>query len=314
MATAVAVPPAPTSPVDLSHDADAPKGKGKAIPPIAQVVAGQECVLEPKYDGWRILAHITEDGVRLYTRNATDHSGKLLKIEAELAQLPVGTWLDCEAVSLQLEGTVVVDDWNSVQKCLGSGIEKARMRAEGITLVAFDLIAFNGIDARSTSFRRRRSLLEGIFEKFDFDRIMLTPQTEPTDEALAAFIAQGFEGGVVKTLDSPYASGQRGAGWTKMKPQETRDFVVTGYKPGENGFTGMVGAIEFGAYDEDGKLVEVGRCSGMDMATRIKITNNQADYIGTVIEVKHMGFMNEGYRHPQFKKFRPDKPAKACKV
>lgn len=313
MPTAVATPAAPTSPVDLCQNAEKPKGK--TMPPIDQVVGIGNWTLEPKYDGWRILAHVTEDGVELFTRTAASQSGKLLEVEAELAQLPAGTWVDGEVVGVAMEGELVVHEWNAVQKCLGcSDLVKARARATSLTYVVFDLIAHAGIDARSVAFSKRRQLLEAIFAKYEWENVILTPQVEPSDEALEKFIAQGFEGGVCKSLDAPYASGQRGRGQVKLKPQDTRDFVVIGYKPGENGFTGMVGAIEFGAYDESGKLVPVGRCSGMDMATRQKITKHEAEYLGTVIEVAHMGYMNEGYRHPQFKKFRPDKPATECKV
>ena len=49
--------------------------------------------------------------------------------------------------------------------------------------------------------------------------------------------------GNVKSLDATYRSGQRGAGWFKLKPQTTIDAVIMGYQEGRNGFSGLVGAI-----------------------------------------------------------------------
>jgi ATP-dependent DNA ligase len=82
-----------------------------------------------------------------------------------------------------------------------------------------------------------------------------------------------------------------------------------GYKEGQNGFTGMVGAIVFGQYDETGALTERGRCSGMDLATRREISENRDGFLGSVIEVAHHGVIKNKLRHPQFKRFRPDKNA-----
>jgi ATP-dependent DNA ligase len=94
------------------------------------------------------------------------------------------------------------------------------------------------------------------------------------------------------------------------------DVVVTGYKPGENGFAGMVGAIEFGQYDSDGVLVGRGRCSGMTLDERHAVTANQEEYLGRVFEVKYMGLFpahsgrpHGALRHPQFLRWRPDKDA-----
>lgn len=312
MATATAVPQAPTSPIDLCQKPARPKGV--KMPPISHVVGKGAWMLEPKFDGHRLLAYVTESGVHLYTSTGNPQDGKLLEVEAELAQLPPGTWIDGEAVALMLDGDMVVHEWNAVQKCLGcSDLVKARARADTITFVAFDLIAHDGIDARSLPFAKRRDLLERIFAAREWSRVMLTPQVAPTEANLAAFIAQGFEGGVVKALSAPYASGKRGAGQIKLKPQATRDFVVMGYKPGESGFEGLIGSIIFGAYEGE-KLVECGRCSGMDMATRQRLSKHGEDFVGSVIEVAHMGSVGEHYRHPQFRRMRPDKSPQECMI
>lgn len=303
----MSIPAAPTSPQGLVHKAQAVKGISAASFDPAKYV------MEPKYDGWRLLIYIGEDGVHLFSHTGTNHNGKLPALEAEFAKLPAGTWIDGEAVAFKVDGEFVVHEWGSVQKVLGANVTKAATLADTITFVAFDLISHANIDARSLPFRRRRELLEAIFAKYDFDAAILTPQMPPSEAGLTSLVAQGFEGAVVKALDSTYQSGARGAGQTKLKPQETSDFIVVGYKPGESGFTGMVGAIIFGAY-HDGKLVEVGRCSGMDMRTREALTKDPKKYLGRVFECAHFGYMKDAYRSPQWKRWRPDKDATECCV
>lgn len=321
-AAPAALPSAPTSPDGIGQNAAALKS-GQTI---QSLTASKPHIAEPKLDGWRLHVHRAEDGVHLYTRSGKEHTGQLPAIEAELEALPVGTWLDTEAVAFTVENGNIVHKWGLVQSILGSAVgKKAVVKAisdfaakpqasDAITLVAFDLISHAGIDARSLPYAKRRKLLESIFDQHDWKHTILVPQIEPTEASLNALLAQGYEGMMLKALDAPYASGKRGKGWTKIKPQDTLDGIIMGYKDGENGFTGLVGAVCVGQYDQ-GDLIEVTRCSGMDMATRKKISANRDAYLGKVIEVKHMGQMETGgYRHPQWHRLRPDKAATDCTV
>ncbi len=277
---------------------------------IKVVLAGDN-ILEPKLDGWRIIARIQSDTVTYFTRSGNSYPADQLPhiTEELLANFPDDTWLDAEAVAIRIEGDKVINEWSiaqSVMTKLGG-----HAAADKISLIVFDLIAHGGIDARELPMAKRRGLLELAFEKADspMKAVALVPQTDSTQENADAYVAQGFEGAMVKSLSAPYASNSRGKGWHKIKPQTTVEAVVMGYKAGQNGFTGMVGAIIFGQYDENGDLIERGRCSGMDLAMRKKITADQDGYLGSVIEVAHHGAMKNKLRHPQFRRFRPDKNA-----
>lgn len=310
MNTTTALHPAPTRADGLAQNAEKAKdGCG----PLETAFPAPRYVGEPKLDGWRLLVHRDKDGVHLYTRTAKSHDGSLPEIEAEIMdRFPAGTWLDCEAVALQVEDGKIVHDWNTVQSVLGSGTAKAAAKSGSISLMVFDLIAHGGTDARLLPLARRRELLEDIFEEGAWGRVLLVPQLQPTDAGLEALLAQGFEGMVIKDRTARYASGKRGQGWTKIKPQDTEDVVIMGFKAGENGFTGMVGAIIFGQY-RDGELTERGRASGMDMRTRKAMTEKPEDWIGQVVEVAHMGVMDSGnFRHPQTKRRRTDKAPTDC--
>ena len=75
-----------------------------------------------------------------------------------------------------------------------------------------------------------------------------------------------------------------------------------------------IGAVVFGVW-KDGKLVEVGRTSGMDEETRQLLSENREEYIGKVIEVEAQGLIdkNKGsLQHPRFICFRPDKSSEMC--
>lgn len=279
---------------------------------VAEAVGNAPAILEPKMDGWRLLAHVTDDGVRMYSRNGLSYSGRLPLIEREIRdRFPAGTWLDGEAVAIEIgDGVEINHNWGLVQSVMTtSGGHPLR---DKVTYVVFDMLAHGGIDARPLSFRNRRALLEQVFGAGGFDRVALSVQMPATEANHETLIALGYEGSVVKHLDAPYASGRRGRGQFKIKPQATVDAVVIGFKPGENGFAGLIGAIIFGQHDPDsGEMVERGRCSGMDYATRVWMTEHADRLIAdrTVIEVAHHGPMAEGLRHPQYKRMRTDRAA-----
>jgi ATP-dependent DNA ligase len=67
----------------------------------------------------------------------------------------------------------------------------------------------------------------------------------------------GFEGVVSKTIDAPYAPGNRGL-WRKAKALNRQEFVVVGWSDPE-GSRPHLGALLLGYYDDDGKLIYAGR-------------------------------------------------------
>jgi ATP-dependent DNA ligase len=291
----------------------------KACKTVEEAVASRYAVLEPKLDGWRIIASNDEGQVQTWTRTGTEVTGKMPAIEAALAQMPVGSALDGEVVAFERTGDGLVHSWGKVQSVLGAGQEKAVSRSHALSYVVFDVLSWNGEDWRGAPFRERRSLLSRITQELP-EPVLLIPQVEATEEAYETLLARGYEGGIVKWWDAPYASGQRGKGWFKLKANATVDAVIIGYKEGEGSFSGLVGSIEFGQYD-DQELVSRGHCSGMDMLTRRAISQDRWGHLGRVIEVAHMGVMptHEGkpygaLRHPQFKRWRDDRLGESVEI
>jgi ATP-dependent DNA ligase len=67
----------------------------------------------------------------------------------------------------------------------------------------------------------------------------------------------GFEGVVSKTIDAPYAPGNRGL-WRKAKALNRQEFVIVGWSDPE-GSRPHLGALLLGYYADEGKLVYAGR-------------------------------------------------------
>ena len=65
---------------------------------------------------------------------------------------------------------------------------------------------------------------------------------------------------MVKSLDTPYTAGRRGAGWIKVKPRHTLDLVVLAAEWGHGRRRGLLSNLHLGARDpETGGFVMLGK-------------------------------------------------------
>ena len=73
-------------------------------------------------------------------------------------------------------------------------------------------------------------------------------------------VRTGFEGVVVKNLESGYAAGRRDSSWVKLKPRHTFDLVVIAAEWGHGRRQGWLSNLHLAARDGDsGDLVMLGK-------------------------------------------------------
>ncbi|HEV8695640.1 MAG TPA: DNA polymerase ligase N-terminal domain-containing protein, partial [Lysobacter sp.] len=187
---------------------------------------------EPKLDGYRVLAFIDEQGVRLRSRRGLELAGTFPKLAQELRQqAAAGMILDGEIVAFDSEGK---PSFNALQNRFPLKTERDIAAADRNTptvFFAFDLLYFEGIDLRKTPYRdRRRYLAQCLLPS---PLVQLVHAAEDGVALHAAALASGFEGVVGKRKDSKYEAGRRTSSWLKVKPTQSADFVVGGYIKGK---------------------------------------------------------------------------------
>lgn len=121
---------------------------------------------------------------------------------------------------------------------------------------AFDLLHIGGWDVSSLTLLERKALLEPLIANKP------GPQYNGHESGDGELILQhagklGFEGVVSKTIDAPYAPGNRGL-WRKAKALNRQEFVVVGWSDPE-GSRPHLGALLLGYYTDEGKLIYAGR-------------------------------------------------------
>jgi bifunctional non-homologous end joining protein LigD len=190
---------------------------------------------EPKLDGYRVLAFIGEDGVRLRSRRGLELAAEFPPLAAELGQQAAGGMI--------LDGEIVAFDPGG-----RPSFHAMQNRGPGTHAVfyGFDLLYFAGVDLRAAPYGdRRRYLAQCLLPS---PRVQLVHAQEDGVALHAAALASGFEGVVGKRKDSRYESGRRSASWVKVKPARSADFVVGGYTRGR-GSRQPLGALLVGTWE-----------------------------------------------------------------
>jgi DNA ligase-1 len=237
---------------------------GRPVKPMlaasaASVEAAMEKVspaaVEWKLDGIRVQAHVRDGDVRLFTRTLDDITARLPETVETLCALPVREAVfDGELIALRDDGRP-----HPFQ------VTSARTASRGapavpLSVFLFDVLHLDGADLIDRPGHERNAVLaEVVPEALRMPRTV----TDEPEEAAAFFrdaLAHGHEGVLVKSLDTPYTAGRRGAGWIKVKPRHTLDLVVLAVEWGHGRRQGKLSNLHLGARDpETGGFVMLGK-------------------------------------------------------
>src|SRR5690606_31149502 len=125
-----------------------------------------------------------------------------------------------------------------------------------VTYMVFDLLTLAGEDHTDRGYAQRRAALEGALKPGP--HWLVPPRFTDGPATLAAAREHALEGVVAKRLRSRYQPGLRSADWVKVKREETEEFVVGGWRPGER----RLGALLVGTPAAGGGLEYRGRVGG----------------------------------------------------
>lgn len=231
--------------------ADLPDLLKPQLATLAEGKLGDETnwIVEIKFDGYRLLTKIDNEGVSFFTRNGKDWTSKLLFLTAEITKLnwPPG-WYDGEIVVPNAKG---IPDFGALQLAFETS------KSNQIILYLFDIVYFNGYDLRALPLVKRRAILINLLKKVDSDQVRLSETFEASPDSLLKSVCQlGLEGIILKRANSPYSC-SRSTDWLKLKCKQRQEFVIIGYTP-PNGVRSAFGALLLGVYDAKGALIHVG--------------------------------------------------------
>jgi DNA ligase D-like protein (predicted ligase) len=210
--------------------------------------SGPQWVHEIKLDGYRMAARIDNGRVQMLTRTGLDWTGKYPNAVAALANLNLqAAYLDGELCG--------VDDAGLPSFAQTQAATDGERRVH-LVFYAFDLLHLGGWDISGLSLIERKALLEPLVA--NKPGLQFNGHEAGDGELILKHAGKlGFEGVVSKTIDAPYAPGNRGL-WRKAKSLNRQEFVVVGWSDPE-GSRPHLGALLLGYYTDDGKLIYAGR-------------------------------------------------------
>jgi ATP-dependent DNA ligase len=257
-----------------------------------ELPVGEDLVYEPKWDGFRCIVFRDAEEVELGSRNERPLTRYFPELLGPLRRdLPARVVLDGEIV---IAGPHGLDFEALLQRIHPAESRVAMLSATTpASFVAFDILALDDRDLRSSPFAERRELLERCMSGAR-PPIHLTPAT--TDAQLARdwflrFEGAGLDGVVVKGVGLPYREDERVM--VKVKHERTADCVVAGFRWHKSGK--VVGSLLLGLYDEGGNLNHVGVAASFTALRRRELVGELAPYRVSSIE----GHPWEGWAEPE---------------
>jgi DNA ligase-1 len=202
--------------------------------------------VEYKLDGARIQVHRDGDDIHVYTRTLREITAGVPELVAMVRDLPVrSVVLDGETLALDIDGRP-----RPFQETM-SRFGATTPREELLRPYFFDCLHLDGVDLLDAPLRERTDALRTAAGDYLIPG-RHGPGVGEAEDVLAAALAAGQEGVVVKALDAPYAAGRRGRSWQKVKPVHTLDLVVLAAEWGHGRRTGYLSNLHLGARDPDG--------------------------------------------------------------
>ncbi len=242
-------------------------GAGSTLPPVFSPMLptltdrafdSPDHLFEVKWDGVRVLAFCDRDSTRLYSRSGREVTRQYPEFKDLHHRLHLPNAV--------LDGEIVALDPNSRPsfELLQSRINLSRPSeiARGVGQIALDFVLFDMVfcSGEWIGGHPLTERLDLLAQSVDFGERVLRSEPIPGygTALFEAAKAKGLEGIVAKVANSHYIPGRRTRDWLKIKTVFDVDVVVGGFSAGTNARASSLGALQVGAYDNEGRLRYMG--------------------------------------------------------
>ena len=303
------------------------------------------CMVEMKYDGFRMQCHKQGERVEIYSRKLERMTHMFPDVVEEVRSLPYKEIIfEGEALAYNEREDRYYSFQETMHRRRKHGIEEASKEFP-LRVFVFDVLYVDGVDFTLKPYKERRAWVE----KFSYNVLRasfgaIAENARQVAKLFNSAIKKGLEGIMAKDLNAPYTAGKRKFAWIKLKKSygkgmDTIDAVIVGYYLGR----GARAQFEFGGVlvavynDEKDRLETIAKVASgfteeemvelkrqLEKITIPKKPNNLASNIEVdfwvepqiVIEVaydeitiSHLHTAGKGYalRFPRFIQKREDK-------
>ncbi len=299
-----------------------PEFRAPQLATLAETVpSGADWLFEMKHDGYRCIASLSGEDVKLYTRNGHDWTDRFAELVEPFSRITKSTALiDGEVCALLPEGR---SDFSTLTNALKSGAP--------LVFYAFDLLEFDGEDLTGLPQHERKDRLETLLVDLADDApIRYSSHVLGNgQEVFDAVCREGHEGVIAKKATATYRSA-RTKSWLKLKCGQRAEFVIAGFSPSVR--KGTFASLLLGSWEADalvyrgrvgtGFTVDEAHALQRELDARVQKDSPFADVPREIARsarwvaptlVAEIAFTERTpdgrLRHPSFIGLREDKPA-----
>lgn len=189
----------------------------------------KDWIFEIKWDGYRAIAEVAGNNVKLYSRNGNSFNNSYPVIVDALAKMKTDAVLDGEIVALDKNGLA------SFQLLQHYNYDHP------LIYYVFDALYINKKNICSLPLLERKKQLQSLLKKSD----VLKFSDHVTEKGIEFYKLAGkhhLEGIMAKRADSNYFPGVRTSNWLKIKHHKTQEAIIAGYTTprGSRGYFGSL--------------------------------------------------------------------------
>lgn len=226
---------------------------------------GKPCVVEYKYDGFRLLIHKNAHGITLFTRSLENVTKQFPEVIDYIKKYIKGRSfiLDSEAVGYDKK-TKKYTDFQAISQRIRRKYHIDKLQKElPVEVNVFDILYHNGKSQLDESFEKRTKLLRKIIMhkpyKIIASKQIITSDDKKAEKFYKQALKDNQEGVMLKNLKAEYKPGRRVGHMLKIKPEERDlDLVITGAEWGAGKRKGWLSSFILSCKDGK-KYLEVGK-------------------------------------------------------
>jgi DNA ligase-1 len=247
-------------------------------------------VAEHKLDGSRLQIHKWGTRIWLYSRRGVEKSESLPEIMDIARKFKAqSTIVDGEVLAMDTHGKILPFQSLLRRTSLTKLPKEDGSQSDiGVTIRVFDILFVNGRELAAQPLSQRREFLVNVIPS----EYLVDSRACGNEVELMSFyekaLEQGYEGIVVKNLDSTYEFGQRTDGWLKLKPErDTIDCTLIKALRGKGRRAGLYSSFLMAVkHQTEKKLYTIGRVSNL--------AENTMDELKRIVESTRAGNDDEG--------------------
>ncbi len=233
------------------------------------------CIVEEKYDGFRVQVHHKKGITKIYSRRGEDITNTFPEFISILDNLDLDFIFDAEAIGLDIEKNKFMSFQETIKRKRKHDIDKFAADIP-IVMNVFDIMLYQNKELINEPLYKRREILESLVNRFNSKLIrqsghIYTDNEKELLDFLNKCLDEGLEGVIAKDLNKPYIPGSRDFAWIKLKKNylnenlDSYDLVIIGYKVGRGKNANLPSRLICAVYDklEDRYIAVTGLGSGL---------------------------------------------------